>query len=103
MPPDPRFEASAIGRSSLHDQPRCGRQRLDEDAPWRIQRPDSQSAVAIAAFVNDMKPAIRDVTPHARRDDIGIEGAPALQRVTRNRPGHTRSLLYNGETRLSLR
>ena len=53
-----RDYASAIAHSSLRDQPRRRRPRPNENCPFRMRWASSMPAIVIAAFANDLKPAI---------------------------------------------
>src|ERR1700687_4314612 len=52
------FYASAIAHSAFRDQPRRRRPRPNENCPLRIRWASSTPAIVIAAFANDLNPAI---------------------------------------------
>jgi hypothetical protein len=53
-----RFYASAIAHSFLRDQPRRRRPQPNENCRLRIRWASSMPAIVIAAFANDLNPAI---------------------------------------------
>src|SRR5450631_4378166 len=52
------FYASAIAHSAFRDQPRRRRPRPNENCPLRIRWASATPAIVIAAFANDLNPAI---------------------------------------------
>ena len=66
----PFFYASAIAHSALRDQPWRRRPRPNENCPLRIRCASSMPAIVIAAFANDLNPAI-----DAQRRLIARDGA----------------------------
>src|ERR1035438_2968165 len=52
------FYASAIAHSAFRDQPWPRRPRPNENCPLRIRCASSMPAIVMAAFANDLNPAI---------------------------------------------